>query len=218
MIEILRKTSKLTIIMWTFLAEDYFIQMSIHKFSKHLLLWVSLVCTVSRLAWEAACLLISQMADWARLGPHEARARRPDISNTETLAEIRGELLEYGTAAETRKSIFLRRDGWFLRPDGGNICEKVMERYSVGYACLRPSYYFDILFKIIPEFQKFMYDLSWKPWIDSSLDFQYMGSMVAVHLIFRSPDLENKFLSTLILRNMTHILMLGSAINNVNKF
>ena len=24
----------------------------------------------------------------------------------------------------------------------------------------------------IPEFQKFMYDLSWKPWIDSSLDFQ----------------------------------------------
>ena len=93
-----------------------------------------------------------------------------------------------------------------------------MERYSVGYACLRPSYYFDILFKIIPEFQKFMYDLSWKPWIDSSLDFQYMGSMVAVHLIFRSPDLENKFLSTLILRSMTHILMLGSGINNVNKF
>ena len=38
-----------------------------------------------------------------------------------------------------------------------------MERYSVSYACLRPSYYFDILFKIIPEFQKFMYDLSWKP-------------------------------------------------------
>ena len=24
----------------------------------------------------------------------------------------------------------------------------------------------------VPEFQKFMYDLSWKPWIDSSLDFQ----------------------------------------------
>ena len=56
-------------------------------------------------------MLISQMADWARLGPHDARARRPDISNTETLAEIRGELLEYGTAAETRKSIFLRIDG-----------------------------------------------------------------------------------------------------------
>ena len=61
MIEILRKTSKLTIIMWTFLAQDYFIQMSIHKFSKHLLLWVSLVWSVSRLAWEASCLLISQM-------------------------------------------------------------------------------------------------------------------------------------------------------------
>ena len=30
---------------------------------------------------------------------------------------------------------------------------------------------FDRLFTI-PEFQKFMYDLSWKPWIDSSLDFQ----------------------------------------------
>ena len=128
MIEILRKTSKLTIIMWTFLAEDYFIQMSIHKFSKHLLLWVSLVCTVSRLAWEAACLLISQMTDWARLGPHEvARARRPDISNTETLAEIRGELLEYGTAAETRKSIFLRIDGWFLRPDGQYLRESYGE-------------------------------------------------------------------------------------------
>ena len=128
MIEILRKTSKLTIIMWTFLAEDYFIQMSIHKFSKHLLLWVSLVCTVSRLAWEAACLLISQMADWARLGPHEvARARGPDTSSSETLAEIRGELLEYGTAAETRKSIFLRIDGWFLRPDGQYLRESYGE-------------------------------------------------------------------------------------------
>ena len=50
--------------------------------------------------------------DWARLGPHEVvRARRQDTSNTDTLAEIRGELLEYGTAAETRKSIFLQIDG-----------------------------------------------------------------------------------------------------------
>ena len=50
--------------------------------------------------------------DWARLGPHEVvRARMQDTSNTETLAEIRGELLEYGTAAETRKSIFLQIDG-----------------------------------------------------------------------------------------------------------
>ena len=40
--------------------------------------------------------------DWARLGPHEDRAKRQDTSNMETLAEIRGELLEYGTAAETR--------------------------------------------------------------------------------------------------------------------
>ena len=41
--------------------------------------------------------------DWARLGPHEvARPTMQDTSNTETLAEIRGELLEYGTAAETR--------------------------------------------------------------------------------------------------------------------
>ena len=50
--------------------------------------------------------------DWARLGPHEvARPRRQDTSNTDTLAEIRGELLEYGTAAETRKSLFLQIDG-----------------------------------------------------------------------------------------------------------
>ena len=47
--------------------------------------------------------------DWARLGPHEvARPTRQDTSNTETLAEIRGELLEYGTAAETRCVYFCK--------------------------------------------------------------------------------------------------------------
>ena len=50
--------------------------------------------------------------DWARLGPHEvARAGMQDTSNMETLAEIRGALLEYGTAAETRKCICLQIDG-----------------------------------------------------------------------------------------------------------
>ena len=47
--------------------------------------------------------------DWARLGPHEvARPRRQDTSNMETLAEIRGEPLEYGTAAETRCVYFCK--------------------------------------------------------------------------------------------------------------
>ena len=217
MIEILRKTSKLTIIMWTFLAQDYFIQMSIHKFSKHLLLWVSLVWSVSRLAWEASCLLISQMTT----GRGWVLMRWPG-RGCKTPATWRHSPRSGGSCSSTE--LLLKQDVYIFENFDfceltGNICEKViMERYSVGYACLRPSYYFDILFKIIPEFQKFMYDLSWKPWIDSSLDFQYMGSMVAVHLIFRSPDLENKFLSTLILRSMTHILMLGSGINNVNKF
>ena len=49
--------------------------------------------------------------DWARLGPHDVAMRRQDTSTTETVAEIIGELLEYGTAAETRKSIFLQIDG-----------------------------------------------------------------------------------------------------------
>ena len=62
--------------------------------------------------WRGFLLVDITDDDWARLGPHEvARPRRQDTSNMETLAEIRGELLEYGTAAETRKSIFLQIDG-----------------------------------------------------------------------------------------------------------
>ena len=127
MIEILRKTSKLTIIMWTFLAQDYFIQMSIHKFSKHLLfeyLWYDqCLAWLERLlaCWYHRWRLGAAGSSWGCQGKEARHQQHRDTRRDQ------GGAARVRNCCWNKMCIFLKIDGWFLRADGQYLRESYGE-------------------------------------------------------------------------------------------